>query len=88
MAARLVPLSNVCVLLREVNNKPPNAINANCALSALLVLQEYFHPLQLYSRGYRARLAIPPQSLLPSPPLACRAPDREGHTKTHLCSTI
>jgi hypothetical protein len=43
---------------------------------------DYFHPLQLYSRAYRARLALPPQSLLPSPPLACRAPDREGHTRS------
>jgi hypothetical protein len=63
----VTPHSNTCSQSAVNNN---NAIDANCALSALLVLQEY-------STAYRARLALPPQSLLPSPPLACRAPDRE-----------
>jgi hypothetical protein len=60
----VTPHSNTCSQSAVNNN---NAIDANCALSALLVLQEY-------STAYRARLALPPQSLLPSPPLACCAP--------------
>jgi hypothetical protein len=74
----VTPHSNTCSQSAVNNN---NAIDANCALSALLVLQEY-------STAYRARLALPPQSLLPSPPLACRAPDREGHALACLPAPI
>jgi len=80
----VTPHSNTCSQYPVNNN---NAIDANCALSALLVLQEYF-AVTTYSTAYRARLALPPQSLLPSPPLACRAPDREGHALACLPAVL
>jgi hypothetical protein len=80
-----------CALLPSVNNKLDlNAIERQLRTFGLASATGI---LTTRTQAYRARLAFPPQSLLPSPPLhprlACGAPDREGHTQSALlCSAL